>query len=275
MKTCRCGAAIPNWIRIDGKRRNTSGRTRCLDCLPWGTSLYRKKTEEEKKASKRQKWKVWYERNRQPDGTDPIRKRRTDRKRAITNLVGGCQLCGYKKCQRNLTFHHLWNKEFEISSREFQFSLSKVLNEIRKCIVVCHNCHGEVHEGLISTKLVKEQHQVFVEVLAKLTKMTWTELVYGASAAEALKQKAIALKEASTCRCGKSKFRTSAKCKACAKATRISKLASQRSAMIGLLDSIDHNYRLAGKRLGISDKAVKKRCLAMGIEPRHKCFRHK
>lgn len=62
---------------------------------------------------------------------------------------GKCQKCGYNKCEGALQFHHLDPKEKDFTIG--QVSLSKELNmdilyqEVDKCILVCANCHAEIH----------------------------------------------------------------------------------------------------------------------------------
>lgn len=68
-----------------------------------------------------------------------------------------CQLCGYDKYIGNLSFHHKNPdlKSFNISLRILTFSLEKLIHEASKCIVACHNCHGEIHAGLIKNERVE------------------------------------------------------------------------------------------------------------------------
>lgn len=64
-------------------------------------------------------------------------------------LEYGCSLCGEKEpvC---LDFHHLFNKQIEISTlASRQWSWDRVEAEIEKCVVVCANCHRKIHGGLI------------------------------------------------------------------------------------------------------------------------------
>lgn len=65
-------------------------------------------------------------------------------------MGGKCQICGYNKCSRALTFHHINPKEksFGISARGFTRSWDKIKKELDKCILLCSNCHMEVHDGL-------------------------------------------------------------------------------------------------------------------------------
>lgn len=63
-----------------------------------------------------------------------------------------CQLCGYSKCKSSLHFHHVdpSQKNFEISGN-WGLSWDNIRKELDKCILVCANCHGEIHEGLWQT----------------------------------------------------------------------------------------------------------------------------
>ncbi len=62
---------------------------------------------------------------------------------------GKCQICGYDKCRDALDFHHLdgSKKEYNISSSSKSFNSKK--SELDKCILLCANCHREVHANLI------------------------------------------------------------------------------------------------------------------------------
>lgn len=49
-----------------------------------------------------------------------------------------------------LDFHHLKDKEFEISNMVARgLSESKIMLEIRKCLILCSNCHRKVHAGIL------------------------------------------------------------------------------------------------------------------------------
>ena len=75
------------------------------------------------------------------------------RKRTKLKLVeykgGKCQVCNYSRSLNALHFHHLDpnEKDFTISGKSLSFE--KLKNEVEKCILVCSNCHSEIHEGLI------------------------------------------------------------------------------------------------------------------------------
>ena len=62
----------------------------------------------------------------------------------------GCQLCGYNLNTFALDFDHLQpkGKSFNISHRLDRSSLKSLFIEIRKCRVLCANCHRiETHKG--------------------------------------------------------------------------------------------------------------------------------
>jgi 5-methylcytosine-specific restriction endonuclease McrA len=71
---------------------------------------------------------------------------------AIIYKGGKCTLCGYSKCKDALEFHHKndKNKKFGISKDGLTRSWERVRNEIEKCILVCANCHRELHSNIRS-----------------------------------------------------------------------------------------------------------------------------
>jgi len=76
--------------------------------------------------------------------------RKRTKRRLIEYKGGSCELCGYYKCDRALEFHHLnpEEKDFSISGKSLSFD--KLKDEVDKCMLVCSNCHCEIHDGLIN-----------------------------------------------------------------------------------------------------------------------------
>ena len=65
--------------------------------------------------------------------------------KAINILGGECKFCGENNFFK-LEFHHLDpnNKEYNLNEiKSYRWSL--IENEIKKCILVCRNCHAEIH----------------------------------------------------------------------------------------------------------------------------------
>jgi 5-methylcytosine-specific restriction endonuclease McrA len=59
--------------------------------------------------------------------------------------IYGCSVCGYKKSLMALHFHHIGPKKGEVSSM-LGYSRKALKEEVRNCILVCSNCHCEIHE---------------------------------------------------------------------------------------------------------------------------------
>jgi len=73
------------------------------------------------------------------------------RKKECVEYKGGkCVICGYNKYVGALDFHHLNPNEKEYSISNLRtYSMAKVKIELDKCVLLCRNCHAEVHNGLI------------------------------------------------------------------------------------------------------------------------------
>ena len=61
---------------------------------------------------------------------------------------GKCSRCGYDKCLKALEFHHIdpSKKDFTISNDHFR--LKDAIEESKKCILLCSNCHKEFHDNM-------------------------------------------------------------------------------------------------------------------------------
>lgn len=75
------------------------------------------------------------------------------KKRKIIDLLGGkCSQCGYSKSLNALCFHHLdpSQKRIKLDLRTMaNNSMNKIIEEAKKCILLCCNCHMELHYGSI------------------------------------------------------------------------------------------------------------------------------
>ena len=71
------------------------------------------------------------------------------RKKDLIQLLGGCcSVCGYNKNYAVLEFHHLApnEKEHNLDARKLSNSTwNWCLEESKKCILFCSNCHREHH----------------------------------------------------------------------------------------------------------------------------------
>ena len=78
--------------------------------------------------------------------------RRSMKKQAIKMLGGKCSKCGYDKCIDALEFHHTdpRKKDFKLGSGN-TMSWKEYKSEALKCILVCSNCHKEIHSKMGNT----------------------------------------------------------------------------------------------------------------------------
>lgn len=83
------------------------------------------------------------------------RKRRRIKLDLVEYKGGKCEICGYNKCIAALEFHHRDHKQkdFSLSGGE-TYGLNRSKKEVDKCILVCSNCHKEIHhkEGYLHLK---------------------------------------------------------------------------------------------------------------------------
>jgi hypothetical protein len=100
-----------------------------------------------------------------PKHTVGLKARLEMKTRAVELKGGRCVLCGYKRCARALEFHHVdpTRKDFTIAafmSQEFYYSgwttssfvqevWRRVEKELKKCVLLCANCHREVEAGVV------------------------------------------------------------------------------------------------------------------------------
>lgn len=96
-----------------------------------------------------------------------VKKWRKKVKEIILTCMGGqCQICQYKKCPTALELHHVNPDEKDFS---FGFIMASCRNwgviysEIEKCILLCSNCHREVHAGVT---MMPDEYTKFDRVLA-------------------------------------------------------------------------------------------------------------
>ena len=148
-RACRkCGKAIPYTIKIDGKTHNLGNRKFCMECSPF---MGRNTSPNDPIERKPREWGKYSE--KQKDAVKMcLYKRGLERRRELYKIKGGkCQICGYNKCERALSFHHrdpsqklfglslnnLWSKEMSI-----------LIEELNKCDLLCMNCHAELEDSI-------------------------------------------------------------------------------------------------------------------------------
>jgi len=90
------------------------------------------------------------------DRAEYLKKAVTERRRKLKQMLieykgGVCAVCGYRKYAGAFDLHHLdhTKKEFGLSVRGLTRSWEKLKAEADKCVLVCANCHREIHSGTV------------------------------------------------------------------------------------------------------------------------------
>jgi len=155
VKTCiNCNKEFSIYYYEDGKKKHSDKRKFCYECSPIGqhntkpslTIISRKIC----KQCNVEKDVADYYRGfticKVCHNSNVLAKQRLLKKQCIEYKGGHCEKCGYNKCISALEFHHIdpSQKEFIISTLQ-RYSFEHMKKELDKCILVCSNCHREIH----------------------------------------------------------------------------------------------------------------------------------
>ena len=94
-----------------------------------------------------------------PNDYEKQKLRALSRKKELVKLMGcKCSICGYYRNYAALEFHHVnpEYKSFQLDSRHLSnTTMATILEEVKKCILVCSNCHKEIHYPNMELKQVE------------------------------------------------------------------------------------------------------------------------
>lgn len=145
---CDCGCGTTKSIRADALSQVTVGGCayvksfKSKKCLKCGKDFFPKKQAKTRKYC--------YDCVPEESYTNGATLRKRIKKWGLDYKGNKCQCCGYDKCEAALEFHHLdpAQKDFNISDRDIKLNWDEIKNELDKCILVCSNCHKEIHNGI-------------------------------------------------------------------------------------------------------------------------------
>lgn len=92
--------------------------------------------------------------------------RRNTKMKLIAYKGGKCSMCPYdKQIPGAYHFHHLdpEQKDFGISSKGNTRSFESLKEEVDKCILVCGNCHAEIHHEIEEKKIAALKIELFLD----------------------------------------------------------------------------------------------------------------
>lgn len=160
MPICKkCHNRFPCKTRISNKIKTLHRRKFCLDCSPFGLHNTKDLTNLRNilNIKCRMCHKIYNYNKLKGHSYDicnscMVRERKNERKLWALEYKGGCcSVCGYNRCVNALDFHHIdkKQKDFTVGSN-FSYSKERIKAELRKCVILCSNCHREYHNGFIT-----------------------------------------------------------------------------------------------------------------------------
>ncbi len=104
----------------------------------------------------KKKFKDYQLRGRTRCGSCNTKIRRFRSKAAAIEFLGGkCTKCGWTGNQAALQFHHLKDKDFIIGNVANK-SWDSIKAEMKKCILLCANCHAIEHSTKVGETFIQE-----------------------------------------------------------------------------------------------------------------------
>ena len=151
MKQClKCKENFPAYAIVDGKQKQLTSRTYCLKCSPFGNRNTKRlhippRAKNSKKKCTECGREFGWTKNSVCSTCRNWKSRNNNRSKAIKYCGGKCNRCGIKD-NDVLTFHHKNEKTKKFNlCRNWNRAWSILLSEIKKCELLCANCHMKHH----------------------------------------------------------------------------------------------------------------------------------
>lgn len=189
-----------------------------------------------------------------------VKNYRQKQKENIIYVMGGkCACCGYNRCNRALELHHLNPAEKEFTfAQNTNRAWSYVVKELPKTIMVCSNCHREIHDGLIKNESLVSNfnEEKALEVTEQIEKSKTAKINYCVD-------------------CGKPIDKKATRCVDCYKIYQQSVKLSQNlniegeaeiikrpsaEELVAILKENNGNFSAVGRLFGLSGNAIVKWC---------------
>ena len=182
--------------------------------------------------------------------------------RGVQALGGKCAICGQTFEDCCYDFHHLdpEEKDFNISQMNTNGANSwiEVRDELKKCVLLCANCHRLLHNGFVE---LKDYLPIFDQNL-----YDWD--MCGVKRFSVDTQEEIIRKTSNICpKCGGIKSYNSKLCNSCSKIHE-PKFYVSREELKKLIRQ--KSFLEIGRLFSVSDRAIKNRCIKYGMPYRKK-----
>lgn len=181
--------------------------------------------------------------------------RKTIKHRIVESFGNKCACCGqsFEDCCYDL--HHInpQDKEFNISKDQFNGAKSwlKIRDELKKCNLVCANCHRLIHAGIIDNPTQSCFNNDFYE---------WDLTNYKQISKDL---KPLDVESSTICpQCGGIKTSYATICAKCSSQNQ-RHFEITREELKELIRTTP--FTTIGKQFGVSDNAIKKRCIQLGL----------
>lgn len=163
-----------------------------------------------------------------------------DRKKKIIEIMGGkCCICGYNKNYASLDLHHINPKIKKYNSNKLKIiSWDKVLDELKKCILVCRNCHGEIHHPQWDISTLDNEQATVDNLLLNFS--AYSTLCHTGNCPI----------------CDKDVYGTKYCSQICAKKARRKVIRPSKDELAEML--LESNYCAVSRKYGVSDNTVRK-----------------
>jgi len=244
MPICKkCKKTFPNRKVIEGRERSLNKRKLCLTCSPFGLHNTRP---DPAAQLKRPKTYADYPPELRRYHSRSLLARAHERRNCLIERAGGaCSVCGYKRCSRALTFHHLnaESKSFSLSASALRsHSWEDVQKEAKKCVLLCANCHHEA------------EHRKAVERMG-------VDLCIGPGREPKTARVRRELRDrkrldAVRCLCGAQVSRGSQRCRPCSRVASRKVVRPSRRTLFVDVETL--SMEAVGKKYGVSSNAVRK-----------------
>ena len=173
--------------------------------------------------------------------------RRQRYKDRIVQVMGGkCQCCGYSKYNGALELHHInpKEKEFSISTKTY-IAWERLENELKKCVLLCANCHREVEAELIDINFSSSFNQeIYNNIQLEIDEYKQCNKYY----------------------CLKCGTEITEKAKLCCECYKLSRQVCQRPTREELKTFIKtESFVSIAKKYGVTDNTIRKWCKAYNL----------